>query len=35
LEVPLFIEHDYPVSDLEERLDKMLEILFYGLVDQD
>ena len=34
LEVPLFIEHDFPVSDLEERLDKMLEILFYGLVHQ-
>ena len=34
LEVPLFIKNDYTLSDLEIRLDEMLQILFYGLVNQ-
>jgi AcrR family transcriptional regulator len=32
LEVPLFIKNEYSVEDLEEQLDGMLQILFYGLV---
>jgi hypothetical protein len=32
LEVPLFIKNEYSLKDLEERLDGMLQILFYGLV---
>jgi len=32
LEVPLFIKNEYSLEDLEERLDGMLQILFYGLV---
>ncbi|MFP4046632.1 MAG: TetR/AcrR family transcriptional regulator [Bacteroidales bacterium] len=31
-EIPLFIKHEITLEDLEERLDGMLEILFYGLV---
>jgi len=34
LEVPLFIKNDYTLGDLEIRLDEMLHILFYGLVNQ-
>ncbi|MGM0497209.1 MAG: TetR/AcrR family transcriptional regulator [Bacteroidota bacterium] len=34
LEVPLFIKNDYTLNDLEVRLDDMLHILFYGLVNQ-
>ena len=34
LEVPLFIKNDYTLNDLEIRLDEMLHILFYGLVNQ-
>ena len=34
LEVALFIKNDYTLSDLETRLDEMLHILFYGLVNQ-
>jgi AcrR family transcriptional regulator len=32
LEVPLFIKNEYTLDDLEEVLDGMLQILFYGLV---
>ncbi len=35
LEVPLFIKNEYTLEDLEEVLDGMLEILFYGLVKRD
>jgi len=35
LEVPLFIKNAYTMEDLEERLDEMLHILFYGLVNQE
>ncbi|MFW6145360.1 MAG: TetR/AcrR family transcriptional regulator [bacterium] len=31
-EIPLFIKHEITLEDLEERLDGMLQILFYGLV---
>jgi len=34
LEVALFIKNDYSLTDLESRLDEMLHILFYGLVNQ-
>lgn len=32
LEVGLFIKKEYSLENLEERLDEMLEIIFYGLV---
>ncbi|MFP4620095.1 MAG: TetR/AcrR family transcriptional regulator [Bacteroidales bacterium] len=32
LEVSLFIKKEYSIENLEERLDEMLEIIFYGLV---
>ena len=35
LEVPLFIKNEYSLESLEERLDGMLQILFYGLVRRD
>ena len=34
LEVPLFIRIDYPIEDLEQRIDGLLDVLFYGIVYQ-
>lgn len=34
LEVPLFIRNDYPIEDLEQRIDGLLDVLFYGIVNQ-
>jgi AcrR family transcriptional regulator len=34
LEVSLFIKKEYSIENLEQRLDEMLEIIFYGLVKQ-
>jgi hypothetical protein len=35
LEVALFIKKEYSIENLEERLDEMLDIIFYGLVKKD
>jgi len=34
LEVPLFIKNDYPMEHLKSRVDGLLDILFYGIVNQ-
>jgi AcrR family transcriptional regulator len=34
LEVPLFIKNDYPMEQLKNRIDGLLDILFYGIVNQ-
>ncbi len=35
LEVALFIKKEYSIENLEQRLDEMLDIIFYGLVKKD